>query len=73
VGLAKSFAMPWSETHKLQFRVEAFNVLNKQTFNNADTIFGLDPFVGGMSPTFGNLYSIQGSPRIMQFALRYDF
>ncbi len=73
VGLYKSFAMPWNETHKLQLRVEAFNVTNKQTFTTADTIFGLDPFLGGASPTFGNLYSIQGSPRVMQFAIRYDF
>lgn len=73
LGLYKSFSMPWNETHKLQFRVEAFNVMNKQTFNAADTIFGLDPFVGTPQSTFGNFSAVQGSPRVMQFALRYDF
>jgi hypothetical protein len=57
----------------VQFRVDAFNVSNTQRFALADTIFGLDPYREQPSSTFGNFSSIQGTPRILQFALRYDF
>jgi hypothetical protein len=73
-GLYKSFSMPWSETHKLQFRWEVFNVTNSQFLTgNADVTNGLDPQFGTPGPTFYNFTSIQGTPRVMQFALRYDF
>jgi hypothetical protein len=55
MGLYKSFGMPWSENHRLQFRVESFNVTNTQKFTIADTIFGLDPFKNQPSSTFGRL------------------
>jgi hypothetical protein len=71
--------MPWSENHKLQFRWEVFNVQNFQ-YLNADNAtrssYGLpiDPELGTASPDFGKIFtSIQGSPRSMQFGLRYSF
>lgn len=75
MGLYKSFSMPWSEKHKLQIRWETFNITNTQRLTGpiADPSFGLDPQNGTPGPTFGNLTAIQGTPRIMQFALRYDF
>jgi len=34
----------------------------------------IDPWRGGTpSPDFGKINSIQGAPRVMQFALRYEF
>jgi len=73
-GLSKSFGMPWSEKHKLTIRWETFNVTNTQFLTgNADVTNGLDPQFGSPPPTFYNFTSIQGNPRIMQFALRYDF
>jgi hypothetical protein len=73
-GLSKSFAMPWSEGHKLTIRWETFNVTNTQYLEgNADNTNGVDPQFGSPSPTFYNFTRIQGNPRIMQFALRYDF
>ena len=73
-GLAKSFSMPWSENHKLTIRWDTFNVTNSQYLTgNADVTNGLDPQFGSPGPTFYNFTSIQGTPRIMQFALRYDF
>ena len=73
-GLYKSFGMPWSEKHKLTFRWETFNVTNTQFLTgNADVTNGLDPQFGSPGPTFFNFTGIQGNPRIMQFALRYDF
>jgi len=81
-GLYKSFSL--SETKKIIFRWEVFNVTNTQRFTGVDGDgFGLpqDPFLfnsstgAGNSPpsTFGNLTAIQGTPRIMQFALRFEF
>jgi hypothetical protein len=73
-GLYKSFGMPWSEKHKLTIRWETFNVTNSQFLTgNADNTNGLDPQFGSPGPTFYNFTGIQGTPRVMQFALRYDF
>jgi hypothetical protein len=77
MGLGKSFNMPW-ENHKLQFRWEVFNVTNTQRLtvvNVTRATFGLDidPHIGTPPPVWGNLDSIQGSPRVMQFGLRYSF
>ncbi|MCA1624665.1 MAG: carboxypeptidase-like regulatory domain-containing protein [Acidobacteria bacterium] len=79
LGLSKSFQMPWSENHKLQVRWEVFNVQNFQYFNGDNATrssYGLpiDPELGTASPDFGKIFtSIQGSPRSMQFGLRYSF
>jgi len=79
LGLTKSIALPWSEKQKLQFRWEVFNVANKQPFsasNIARATYGLpqDPETGTASANFGQIYnSIQGSPRSMQFGVRYEF
>ena len=73
-GISKSWGMPWSEKQKLSIRWETFNVTNTQFLTgNADVTNGLDPQFGSPSPTFYNFTGIQGTPRIMQFALRYDF
>jgi hypothetical protein len=73
-GLNKSFVMPWSENHKLTIKWETFNVTNTQRLQgNADVTNGLDPQFGSPPATFYNFTSTQGTPRVMQFALRYDF
>jgi hypothetical protein len=73
-GLSKSFTMPWSEGHKVQFRWEVFNVTNSAHFTGlANTALGYNPSKGSPASTFGNFTDTQGSPRVMQFALRYDF
>jgi hypothetical protein len=74
MGLQKSFGMPWNERHKVSFRVEAFNVTNTQRltgFNNAS--LNTDPQFSNPPANWGNFTAIQGNPRIMQFAIRYDF
>jgi len=67
-GMYKNFAMPWSEKQKLQFRWESYNVTNSVRF---------DPQSANLSLTstanFGKLTSQLGSPRVMQFALRFTF
>jgi hypothetical protein len=75
MGLAKSFNLPWNENHKVQIRWDVFNVTNTQRLTGpfADRTLGVDPQTGTPPPGFGNFTAIQGAPRIMQFALRYDF
>ncbi len=74
VGLGKTWEMPWSEEHKLQFRTEAFNITNTQRLTSVDGFTqGLDPFRRTANANFGNLTAIQGSPRVLQFAIRYSF
>jgi Carboxypeptidase regulatory-like domain len=76
IGLFKSWSMPWSENHKLQFRWETFNVTNTQRLTAvAGFVQAVDPFLPAKTPTgnFGNFTEIQGSPRVMQFGLRFSF
>lgn len=71
-GLSKSFNMPWAETHKATFRWDVFNVTNTPFFNgqSAATI----GYTGSSAGTsFGRFTQMSNSPRVMQFALRYDF
>ncbi len=77
-GLFKIFKMPFNEKHNLQFRWEVFNAANYQSFTGVTGFsVGLDPYLGGPGgvplPNFANFTGIQGEPRIMQFALRYQF
>jgi hypothetical protein len=76
MGLAKSWNMPWSEKQQLQFRWEVFNVTNTQPLTSVDGfVQAVDPFLSSSTPTgsFGNFTAIQGSPRVMQFGLRFAF
>lgn len=73
-GLSKSFTMPWNEGQKIQFRWETFNVTNSAQFTGlAGRALGYNPSKGLPASTFGNFTGTQGSSRVMQFALRYDF
>ena len=80
MNLGKTFKMPWSEGHSLQFRWEVFNVLNHQSLDerslSAFSIAPPDPFFGvdsDLSNGTGDLTGIRGIPRRMQFVLRYSF
>ncbi len=79
MGIGKEFTMPWSEHHKLQLRVEAFNVTNTQRMgavNTTRTGYGItiDPSQGKTPPTeWSNFIGIQGLPRQIQFGARYSF
>ncbi|HYR90879.1 MAG TPA: hypothetical protein VE422_42860 [Terriglobia bacterium] len=54
-----------AEGRTLEFRVEAFNMLNN--FNWGDPNTGLD------AGTFGRITTQTGDPRIMQFAVKFGF
>jgi hypothetical protein len=82
MGITKSFSLPWSESQRLQLRVEAFNVTNTQRMGIPDTGsrtgfgIGLDPSTFNLDDIPVNwmrFINIQGAPRVMQFGVRYSF
>lgn len=82
MGLTKSFNLPWNENHRLQLRVEAFNVTNTQRMNAPNTGsrtgfgIGLDPSTFELDDiplNWMTFVGIQGAPRVMQFGIRYSF
>lgn len=67
-GVAKSFRLPWGESHRLQFRWETYNLFNNVNFDSDNIDIDIETIA-----TFGRMFSSSGTPRVMQFALRYDF
>jgi hypothetical protein len=67
LGLSKRWKMPWGESHSLVFRWEVFNVPNLHRFD----VQTVDNDI--TSPSFGNFSGLLTNPRVMQFALRYEF
>jgi hypothetical protein len=53
------------DTHRIEARLESFNLMNWTRYNNPATNFSA-------LNTFGRITSAQ-DPRIMQFALKYVF
>jgi hypothetical protein len=72
-GVYKNFTMPWSEKQKLQFRWESYNLTNAVRFDpecgSASGGGGCGNTLSGT--TFGKLTTQLGTPRQMQFALRF--
>jgi Carboxypeptidase regulatory-like domain/TonB dependent receptor len=67
-GLGKTWTMPYSDSHLLRLRWEVFNVLNLTRFDVASITNGLD-----QGAAFGKYSGLLTNPRVMQFALRYEF
>jgi len=72
LGLAKRWIMPWNDKQSLQFRWEAFNVTNTARFDAQSALLS-DSLGLGSATTFGNYSGLLTNPRIMQFALRFEF
>ena len=72
LGVAKRWKMPWSEQQSMQFRWEAFNLTNTAKFDAQSALLNgnLGLTSGG---TFGNYTGLLTNPRIMEFALRFEF
>ena len=71
-GLGKNIRL--GETRRLQFRVEAFNVLNKQVpFFGTTSAYGTALRLDVNSNNFGRVTQIYNTPRIIQFGARFDF
>lgn len=75
MGLQKSFKMPWAENHNVSFRWDVFNVTNTPIFSGiGNTALGYMPNQGIEAPDgFGQYTFTKSAPRVMQFAIRYDF
>lgn len=72
-GLHKSFHV--AEGKRIVFRWETFNVTNRVNFDgiaNGANSTGIDLNLDNKA-TFGKFRSTAGNPRIMQFALRFEF
>jgi hypothetical protein len=74
----KVFQMPWKENHRIQFRFEAFNVLNHPNWGMPS----LNILSGAARPgqpstaahqNFGVVTSTQGAMRQLQLGLKYSF
>lgn len=72
LGLAKRWLMPWSEKQSLQFRWEVFNVPNATRFDVQSILLSNSLSLDSGS-TFGDYSGLLTNPRIMEFALRYEF
>jgi hypothetical protein len=68
MGLSKRWKMPYAESHSVQFRWEVFNITNSVRFDVQSHLSELDAV-----SEFGNYTGLLSNPRVMQFALRYEF
>lgn len=67
-ALSKRFVMPYNEHHSFQIRAEAFNLTNTVRFDVNQLSLSLSNSV-----SFGKYSGILNSPRVLQFAGRYEF
>ena len=65
VDLGMSKLVSLTERQRVEFRVEAFNLLNNFNWGNPTTNFD--------SAQFGRINTNAGTQRIMQFAVKYEF
>ena len=70
-GLSKNFRL--GETRRLQLRVEAFDVLNKQVPFFGTTTAYTSARLDINSNNFGRVTQSYNTPRIIQFGARFDF
>jgi hypothetical protein len=68
MGLRKRWIMPYAEGHSLLFSWQVFNVPNLKRFDVATITNNLDA-----GPSFGAYSGLSTNPRVMEFALRYEF
>lgn len=75
LGLSKRWTMPWSDKHSVALRWEVFNVTNSTRFdfNDQNSSSASESNNSIAVPNFGNYSHLMTNPRVMQFALRYEF
>jgi len=69
MGLSKRWQMPWKESHGLQLRWQVYNVTNSKRFDPQS----LNSFLDVFGSTFADYTRLSTKPRVMEFALRYEF
>jgi hypothetical protein len=67
LGLSKSFRILGTDNHRLAFRWETFNATNSVRFNVRSANLNL------LGTGLGTYSGTLGSPRVMQFMVRYEF
>jgi hypothetical protein len=67
LGLSKRWPMPYNENHSLFFRWEVFNVPNLKRFDVQTITTDIS------DSQFGRYSGLLTNPRVMQFAMRYEF
>jgi hypothetical protein len=77
MALDKRWKMPW-EGHSLEFRWEVFNVPNLHRFNvdsglQSGSACACIASLQQLPDAFGSYTGLLTQPRVMQFALRYEF
>jgi hypothetical protein len=65
VDLSVSRLIPVAGRHRIEVRVETFNLFNNFNWGNPVTNFN--------AATFGRILTQSGDPRIMQFGIKYEF
>ena len=65
VDLSVSRLIPVAGRHRIEVRVETFNLFNNFNWGNPVTNFN--------AATFGRILTQSGDPRIMQFGVKYEF
>lgn len=73
MSLVKNWKMPFHESQIIQFRWEVFNVPNLTRFNAQGVGSSLLTSLTQQPNSFGAYTSLLTQPRVMQFALRYEF
>jgi len=76
VDFAVEKIIPITESNSLRFRTEFLNLTNTPQFANPNINLGYsDPLAENptASPSFGKITSSATNPRIIQFALKYQF
>ena len=73
MSLVKRWRMPYNDSHSLEFRWEVFNVPNLTRFNAQGVGSSLLTSLTQSPNNFGAYTSLLTQPRVMQFALRYEF
>jgi hypothetical protein len=75
LGLSKRWKMPWSDKQTVALRWEVFNVTNSTRFdfNDQNASSASESNNSIAVPNFGNYTHLMTNPRVMQFALRYEF
>jgi hypothetical protein len=66
LGIQRNF--PVTEKSAVQFRTEVFNLTNTPNFAQPN-----NDFAGGNNVAFGKITQTASNPRIIQFALKYNF
>lgn len=64
LSLFKAFSLPFAEAHRVEFRAEFFNILNRVNLGNPTATYN--------SSLFGRI-TAANDPRIVQLGMRYSF